>query len=497
MASCDEPGASAETYSRSHEDVRDTVELGSPLGEGRGPRQAPDLGTRFPSFPCDTLVDGTPSGEVQLRIPRRYEHVGEPAPILSPVLDFNPAGQNKEADSLRRQVASLQASLNAINARLENRPMQSSSGRDFEQHALNARERSSSLPCVDPHRPITSDPQSRNADPSSAPANRERSLSPSLYFADSGVQRSANYHTLASDLRHKSDFIKVAIYDGKSSWKDYLVQFELAAHANRWDKDTKAIKLACSLRGSAQALLSDMGPDVRYNYDQLVSTLTNRFEPENQCEIYKAQVKQRIRRKDEPLPELAQDIKKLMRMAYPSAVLDLRDTLAKDCFIEALNDAEMELFVCQKEPETMEDAVRIALKYEAFSQGRRKRLMSTKTGVRMQHEEACENLPYSDDLRQIQADLKEIKLSNKAHTNTNQGNRYQRKCWSCGETTHLQRSCPNTNQYDTNYRSDQGQRNRDGRFKTISNNQSTESTVTRSSRFSTGPSRNSNQGNRQ
>ena len=55
-----------------------------------------------------------------------------------------------------------------------------------------------------------------------------------------------------------------------------------------------------------------------------------------------------------------------MRMAYPSAVLDLRDTLAKDCFIEALNDAEMELFVCHKEPETMEDAVRIALKYEAF-----------------------------------------------------------------------------------------------------------------------------------
>ena len=90
---------------------------------------------------------------------------------------------------------------------------------------------------------------------------------------------------MASDLRHKSDFIKVAIYDGKLSWKDYLFQFELAGHANRWDKDTKATKLACSLRGSAQALLSDMGPDVKYNYDQLHCTLTNRFEPENQSEI--------------------------------------------------------------------------------------------------------------------------------------------------------------------------------------------------------------------
>ncbi|MEW8544990.1 MAG: hypothetical protein AB2693_15805 [Candidatus Thiodiazotropha sp.] len=398
---------------------------------------------------------------------------------------------------MRRQVASLQASLNAMNARLENRPLQPPNGRDFDQHALYARKRSLSLPCLDPHRSATSDTQSRNVGPGNAHANRERALSPSLYFADSCAQRSANYHPLASDLRHKSDFIKVAIYDGKSSWKDYLVQFELAAHANRWDKDTKAIKLACSLRGSAQALLSDMGPDVRYNYDQLVSTLTNRFEPENQCEIYKAQVKQRLRRKDEPLPELAQDIKRLMRMAYPSAVLDLRDTLAKDCFIEALNDAEMELFVCQKEPETMEDAVRIALKYEAFSQGRRKRLMSTKTGVRMQHEDALENLPYSDDLRQIQADLQEIKLSNKAHTNPNQGNRYQRKCWSCGETTHLQRSCPKKNQYGFNYRSDYGQRNRDGNFKATSNNQSRENAGTGPSRLPTGPSRNSNQGNRQ
>ena len=96
MASCDEPGASAETYSRSREDIRDTVELGSQLGEGHGPRQTPDLGTRFPSFACYILVDDTPSREVQLSIPRRYEHVGEPAPILSPVLVFKPAGKLKK-----------------------------------------------------------------------------------------------------------------------------------------------------------------------------------------------------------------------------------------------------------------------------------------------------------------------------------------------------------------------------------------------------------------
>ena len=165
------------------------------------------------------------------------------------------------------------------------------------------------------------------------------------------------------------------------------MQFELAAQANGWDRNTRAIRLACSLRGSAQALLSDLTPEIRQNYARLVTTLTERFEPQNQCELYKAQLKHRIRKRDEGLPELAQDIKRLTRMAYPSALVDLRDTLSKDSFIEALNDAEMELFICQKESQTIDDAVRLALKYEAFTQGRRKRLSSAKTGVRMQYED--------------------------------------------------------------------------------------------------------------
>ena len=200
--------------------------------------------------------------------------------------------------------------------------------------------------------------------------------------------RSAN----VSSGNRPIDFIKVAVYEDKSSFKDYLGQFELAAFANRWDKQTSAVKLACSLRGSAAAILSDLTPEMKRDYDRLVKALTERFEPENQCEIYKAQIKQRIRKRNEPLTELAQDIKRLTRMAYPSAFLDLRDTLSKDCFIEALNDADMELFICQKEPGTLDDAVRITLKYEAFSQGRKKRTASAKAGVRMQFEDDLPDL---------------------------------------------------------------------------------------------------------
>ena len=471
MASRDEPSIDV-GLSPGREDTGNTIATGfGQLGEGR-PRPVPDLEFRFPSFaPDDSLVDGTPSGEVQLRVPRRIEHVGEPAPTTLTV----PGARTKENDDLIGQIASMQAALKVISARLENQNVNPQPNRDaVSTHSYN---RSSSMPTVH-DRSVIGDPQHMSSRLGPMHTHRDRSLSPNNRYASDTIPRSTYSSPLHYESRSKCENIKVAVYDGKTSWKDYLVQFELAARANKWDKATSAVRLACSLRGSAQSLLSDITPDVRYDYDLLVTALTNRFEPENQCEIYKAQIKQRIRKRDEPLTELAQDIKRLTRMAYPSAVQDLRDTLAKDCFIEALNDVEMEMFICQKEPDTMEDAIRVALKYEAFSQGRRKRLMSNKTGIRMQHESSSTNTFLNDDIREIKEDLKDLKTANKPQPGGGWTPQDGRKCYICGDNTHLQRSCPRKNNLSGNptpllsgYQSG----NRNGRYYAMPNNQSTES----------------------
>ena len=46
---------------------------------------------------------------------------------------------------------------------------------------------------------------------------------------------------------------------------------------NRWDEETKAMELATSLRGAAQTVLSDLRPEQRRDYQQLVCALTARF----------------------------------------------------------------------------------------------------------------------------------------------------------------------------------------------------------------------------
>ena len=66
----------------------------------------------------------------------------------------------------------------------------------------------------------------------------------------------------------------------------------------------KAIELATSLRGVAQGVLSDMRPETRCSYRHLVSALASRFQYENQSELHRAQLKNRIRQKGESLTEL-------------------------------------------------------------------------------------------------------------------------------------------------------------------------------------------------
>ncbi|CAG2223289.1 unnamed protein product [Mytilus edulis] len=164
---------------------------------------------------------------------------------------------------------------------------------------------------------------------------------------------------------------KPVLYDGETNWEDYLVQFELIAAINKWSDLEKALELATSLRGSAQSILTNLRPEMRTNFVQLTAALASRFQPENQAEMYRAQMKSKIRGRTEQIPVLGQDIKRLVRLAYPSAPMEVRDYLARDCFIDSLNDADMEWAIFQAKAKNIDNAIQVALEYEAFQNNRR------------------------------------------------------------------------------------------------------------------------------
>ena len=132
------------------------------------------------------------------------------------------------------------------------------------------------------------------------------------------------------------------------------------------------MKLIACMQGAALATLGDISIDNPPTYTKLIQILTKRFAPENQIELYRSQIDARIRKRGEPLAELAQDIKRLVRLAYPTVTHDVRDSLAYRAFRDALNDHELEWAIVQANTETIDEALHLAIKYEAFQVSKKK-----------------------------------------------------------------------------------------------------------------------------
>lgn len=107
--------------------------------------------------------------------------------------------------------------------------------------------------------------------------------------------------------------------------------------------------LAVCICGQAQGVLGKLPHDQRQDFDKLVRSLEERFSP---SELYRTQLRERRQRAAENLPELVQEIRRLANVVYPIAPNDVKETLAKEQFIDALVRSDMRLQIKQARPQT-------------------------------------------------------------------------------------------------------------------------------------------------
>lgn len=207
---------------------------------------------------------------------------------------------------------------------------------------------------------------------------------------------------------------KPPTYDGKSSWSNFRVQFEIVAEMNDWSPRRCAMEMAASLRDQAVCVLSLLEPRQRNEYPALVQALEARFEPKHQTEMHRAALRNRTRKRGENLAALAQDVKSMTRKAFPTATGELWEQLTVNSFLDSLPDAEMEWAVLQGKPKTVEEAVTLAMQFEAF------KLVKAK--------------------KQQREDL--FMMEGKAEQNNAAGvKQLQRRCYYCQAPNHLIKNC--------------------------------------------------------
>ncbi|XP_045124135.1 uncharacterized protein LOC123512044 [Portunus trituberculatus] len=213
-------------------------------------------------------------------------------------------------------------------------------------------------------------------------------------------------------LRFKSR--KPAEYDGKVAWESYAAQFDLLAAAQGWDQAEKALQLATALSGPAIEVFGHLPPMQRASFPDIAEALRRRFGHRHQAEVYRAQLKKRTRQRGETLSQLAHDVEALVRRAYPIAIEEMVTVLARDAFLDALVDHQLQIYVRQAHPADMQVALARAMEFEAFMQT----ASSLSTFAR----------PRSD-VRGRKAQVKSPGA-------------FGGWCWRCGEMGHVRARCP-------------------------------------------------------
>ncbi|KAJ8943001.1 hypothetical protein NQ318_008319 [Aromia moschata] len=141
-------------------------------------------------------------------------------------------------------------------------------------------------------------------------------------------------------------------FDGKSSWVNYLRQFEAAARANGWSLAEKATALTLALRGDATDILQTLSLEEQDDYHQLL--------------------KNRCQKNNESLQEFEADIARLVRLAYSSTPENVMERLAVQAFLDGLRDTETRQALTLARPSKLVDALARALEFEAAKESCRR-----------------------------------------------------------------------------------------------------------------------------
>ena len=102
------------------------------------------------------------------------------------------------------------------------------------------------------------------------------------------------------------------------------------------------------------------------NYTCLVQKLSTRYGFENRAEVFRAQLKSRVKGKTESISELSQAIKKLSRQSYPNTSLDVIEALALDHFIDALTESDIRLRLREVGPKSLSEAEAMAFVWKVI-----------------------------------------------------------------------------------------------------------------------------------
>lgn len=161
--------------------------------------------------------------------------------------------------------------------------------------------------------------------------------------------------------------IEARRFSGKENVVEYLLQFELTAKRNEWDDNEKASSLLCALDGPARGILAEFDDATKANFQQVKQALLLRFGPTNLTEVHEQALGQLRLSKGQAIREMAPEVQRLIKLAYPDIFGSARDRLAVKSLIRTITDKDTAFYVKEKAPTTLAEVCTLYERYQALT----------------------------------------------------------------------------------------------------------------------------------
>ena len=249
--------------------------------------------------------------------------------------------------------------------------------------------------------------------------------------------------TSGSLILNNRPVVMPELFSGSSEddWETWIANFETCAELNKWEGAIKAKFLAVRLKGTAQRSLQELSPEIKGHYEHLKRALGEKFNPSQKLEQYKAEFRVRRREKGEGLTEFANSVMKLARRAYPDLLVAHQNEIAKDRFVDGLDNKEWRIKLREVSPKTLEDAVSRAIQLEAIEAAEGQQPRSVRAVVAGASGGAGPTDPILELLKQNQATLETIAQTLKCRPSRRPTEREPITCFNCGKQGHKAAEC--------------------------------------------------------
>ena len=217
--------------------------------------------------------------------------------------------------------------------------------------------------------------------------------------------------------------MKPRTFDGRSVWEDYFSHFESLGEINEWTQADKRKILRVSLVDMAQQFIDGLDGSLEMTYPELVHELAERFGTAKDAALHRATLRARQRRKEEDLPTLGQDIRRLIRLAYPGGGPNNR-IMEVEAFVSAVTSKKLKEAIYSQDPTNLEDAIKVGVRMESF-------YVTENT-----HKEYLRNVSNEEQSERVGGDEETLfRLRHPIGCPKDM-------CYGCWETGHHRRNCP-------------------------------------------------------